>query len=404
MPLSTEEYNEFRGLWEEIKGTLETQTQEIKTLGDASQETKNKYAAMDARIGLLDASHNARPPLTTAPTETKSGSMRAFEKAIRKGYHTLNQDERKMLPTSNAVDAPAIPGNFFEEKGLTVVEDTTGGFLAPPEFIPEIIKGVILYSPIRQYARVRQTSARSVQMPKRTGTITAQWVGEKPTRTETTGWTIGRVEIPLQEMYALVLISEQDLEDPVLDIESQIRDEFSEQFGVAEGAALVAGDGAVKPQGLLTASAGIPIDKSGTSGVITTDSLMTCAYNLKDSYAQNAKWYMRRQTIGGIRQLRYGSTDQRYIWDPGIAQDNPSTLLGYSIIETPDMPAVGAASMSILFGDMARCYTVVTRVGMTFKRLAERWVENSQVGVYARMRIGAQVTIPEAMRIYQLTT
>lgn len=53
-----------------------------------------------------------------------------------------------------------------EVKVLTVSNDATAGYLAPPEYVRELIKGIIEYSPVRSLARVRTTTQRSVQVPK----------------------------------------------------------------------------------------------------------------------------------------------------------------------------------------------------------------------------------------------
>lgn len=437
MALTVQEYTEMRTLWEDIKKVYDDLLLEVKTFKEEGGENKAKLILMEEKMQGLETKLQTPPiPGKTDEEDDASGydltsiasyaayglsteeakeeekiksalrrkvlrkKLPSFIKACRHGYEHLNADERKLVIRASAIDAPAIPG--LEIKGLTISEDTTGGFFAPPEFVPEIIKGFVPYSPMRNYCRVRQTSARSIQQGKRTGTITAQWVGEKTTRTELTGYNLGRIEIPTNEMYALVLISEQDLEDPVYDLEGEIRAEISEQFGVAEGKAFVLGDaGALQPQGILTHTQ-IAVDKSGTSDVITTDSLMTCYYALPDPYAARATWYMRRATVGEIRKLRYGTTDQRYIWEPGIAIDVPGTIFGAPVVTVPDMPAKGASAKCIMVGDLSKAYVIVQRVGMTFKRLSERWVENSQVGIYARMRVGGQVVLPEAIRIYQL--
>ena len=89
-------------------------------------------------------------------------------KFLRKGKELLTEDETKVL---------------------TVSDDTTGGYLAIPEYVQEIIKAETEISPIRAVARVRQTGNISVQVPKRTGQFTAVWVGETETRSETTGLT-----------------------------------------------------------------------------------------------------------------------------------------------------------------------------------------------------------------------
>lgn len=401
MSMTVQEYSEMRTLWEDIKKVYDDLQKEVKSYKEEGQENKNKLDKMEERMQHFDQLAS-RPPIAPADQEAerKSNAMKSFLQACRLGYHTLNAEQKALVPTAKASDAPPIPG--LEIKGLTVTEDTTGGFLAPPEFDTTIIKGFVAYSPMRQYARVRQTSARSVQMAKRTGTITAQWVGEKTTRTELTGYSLGRVEIPTNEMYALVLISEQDLEDPVFDIETEIRSEFSEQFGVAEGKAFLSGDSSLQPQGILKHT-GIKDIHSTSAGAILSDSLMDCLYDLPDVYAAQARWYMQRKTIGAVRKLRYTVGTNEYIWEPSIQPGAPSQLLGVPVVEVADMPAIATDADAILLGDLARAYVILNRVGMTFKRLSERWVENSQIGIYARMRVGGQVVLPEALRLYRLS-
>ena len=75
--------------------------------------------------------------LTTSDIDAKG---MAFEKMLRKGKESLDEMELKVLTVSN---------------------DTSGGYLAPPEYVREIIKKVTEFSPIRTVARVRSTTNRS---------------------------------------------------------------------------------------------------------------------------------------------------------------------------------------------------------------------------------------------------
>lgn len=388
----------------DVYTTLET---EVKRVGAESAEMKEQNNRLEAIIQKYEAKMQEPPKPQRSgedqETEAKQQRMGAFLKAMRYGYQQLSPEEKELVPTANIAEAPPISTKAFPTQALVSAEDTAGGLFAPPEFVSEIIKGYVTYSPLRSYARIRTTANRSIQQPKRTGTITAQWVGEKVERSALTGYSLGRIEIPTQEMYALVLVSEIDLEDVNFDLEGEIRNEFSEQFGVAEGKSFVSGSGVLQPQGILTHS-DIPIVKSGVSSLPTADTLINCMYDLPDIYASRAVWMMRRQVVALVRKLKYSGGEASYIWQPGIAASAPNTILGLPYAEVPDMPVPASGSNSILFGDVNRAYTIVQRVGMTFKRLAERWVEDSLIGIYARMRVGAQVVLPEALRIYQMGT
>src|SRR5581483_11176030 len=172
---------------------------------------------------------------TDSAAEKKSAEYKAWDKTMRRGHGGLTADERKHVRVGNLDMGPS------EVKVLTETDDTGGGYLAPPEYVQEIIKGIILYSPVRGLARVRTTSMRSVRVPKRTGTFAAVWVAEIGSRSETTGLTYGLEEIPIHELYALADIANQDLEDSAFDLNAELQMEFSEQFAKAEGAGFVNG-------------------------------------------------------------------------------------------------------------------------------------------------------------------
>ena len=129
-------------------------------------------------------------------------AMKAFDTLLRKGKEGMEPEELK---------------------ALTVGNDTTVGFLAPPEYIRELIKAVTEISPLRSVSKIRSTGQRSIQIPKRTGQFTAQWTAEVGTRSETTGYRVGMEEIPTHELYALVDISNQMLEDSVFDLEAEMQ-------------------------------------------------------------------------------------------------------------------------------------------------------------------------------------
>jgi HK97 family phage major capsid protein len=150
----------------------------MKAQAEAQKQAQESMAKLETII--------SRPGFGN-DSKVESKHLQLFDKWLRKGKENLSPDEIKVL---------------------TVGNDSTAGYLAPPEYVRELIKGIVEYSPIRSIARIRSTSQRSIQVPKRTGEFTAQWVAEEGTRSETTGYTVGLEEIAAHEMYALVDISE----------------------------------------------------------------------------------------------------------------------------------------------------------------------------------------------------
>ena len=307
---------------------------------------------------------------------------KAFDLYCRKGAEALTPDEKKALTVSN---------------------DSTGGYLAPPEYVRELIKDVTEISPIRSIAKVRSTGQRSIQIPKRTGQFAAEWVAESGTRSETTGYQVGLEEIPAHEHYALVDISEQDLEDTVFDLEAEMQSEFSEQFAKAEGAAFVSGNAVGKPEGFMTNSSVSEVN-SGSASAILADSLISLVHNIKSEYGRNGVFVFNRNTLAAIRKLK--DTAGQYVFQAGMNLQGgaTSTILGYNYVEASDMPNVAGNAFPVAFGDFSRAYMIVDRVALAVLRAPFTQATSGNVRYVARRRVGGQVVLPEALTKLKIST
>ena len=332
---------------------------------------------IEDRIAGLET--RARRPGGGRRAEPVSPERKAFATFVKKGSEGLGPEEIKVL---------------------SVADDAAGGYWAPSEFVGEIIKGVTEFSPIRALARVRQTAASTVEIPRRTGVFSAAWVDELEARSETTGLAFGLEEIPTHELTADVRLSTKLLEDAAVDMEAELNMEFAERFGVAEGAAFVSGNGVKRPEGFLDHS-DVATTNSGSAASIAdangqANGLIDLFHGLKDAYARNGTWVANRTTIGAIRKLKDGQNN--YIWQPGVAGVTPNTILGRAYVEATDMPAVAANAKAVAFGDWRRAYTIVDRIVMSVLRDPYTLASQGQVKFVARRRVGGQVVLAEALR------
>jgi HK97 family phage major capsid protein len=367
--------SEIQNLWHEFKSVNDRALAEAKKLGESAAETRAHVDRINERIDALETKTN-RPALLGNASAGVDEAKAAYNKFLRTGA--------------------------VEQKALILADDTLGGYLAPEEFVREIIKGITVASPVRSVARVRQTAAKAIQLPKRSGVFSAAWVAESGARAETTGLTFGLEEIPTHEMYALVDVSRQMLEDAAFNVEAELNAEFSERFAVAEGSAFISGDAIGKPEGLLT-NASIGETNSGVATAVGADGLIELFYAVKDGYARNAVWMMRRATIASVRKLK-DVTSGQYLWQPGLGGDQPSLLLGRPVVEAPDMPAEGAGAFPVLFGDFGAGYTIVDRVAIEVQRDPFTQAASGNIRFIARKRVGGQVVLPEAIRKLKCST
>ena len=213
------------------------------------------------------------------------------------------------------------------------------------------------------------------------------------------------IEVPNHELYALVDVSNQDLEDTVFDLDSLLREQFAEQFGVAEGTAFISGDGVSKPTGITVGSGlgtfgSVSTSTAGSPNTIAGDDIIGCVYALKEAYVAGASWLMNRTTVRTIRQLVDGQS--QYLWQPafgdGIRTGSPSTIMGHPYREATDLPAAPGSTDDIiaLFGDFRRAYGISDRLSLSVVRDDLTQAASGNVRFLARRRVGGQVLIAEA--------
>ena len=410
--------------FEEFKATNDSALAELKKKGVNDPVVTDKLGKIEATLASFeDANQKATAALLEAKKAAEeekkhvdeleeklnrlalSGGASADKDAERKARHDMWARSVVFAHTQGMANLSADQQKLFKDveaeyKAMSVGNDTTGGYLAPMEYVREIIKGVTEISPVRSLVRVRSTASKAIQIPKRTGQFAAQWVAEQGTRSETDGLRYGMWEIPTHEMYALIDISEQNLEDSAFNMESEISFEASEQFALAEGTAVVAGNGVGKPEGWMTA-AGVGETNSGSATTIAdfdgqANGLLTLKHAIKTAYTRNASWALNRTTLGSVRKLK--DAQKGYIWTPGIALGKPNTIDGDPYVEVPDMPSEGAGTFPIAYGDFAKAYTLVDRIQMSMLRDPYTQATAGNVRFIFRRRLGGQVVLAEAFR------
>ncbi len=390
-------------LHEELKSVVESALEpvrkriedDVKRLGDETAETKQEFARVNEALDRLEVLQQK------AALDTQAGPELDIDAKSYYGAHGAPGATPEQVAEYKQAfwQGFARKGMAPEVKDLTIANDTQAGYLVPDTFLAEIIRGIVEFSPIRDVVRVIPVGGGSLQVPKRTGTPTATWRGEVQAMAET-NLTVGLEEIPTHELSAAVDVSNQLLEDSMIDLESYVSMEVQEQFGVAEGAAYVSGNGVNKPEGFL--NGGISQVETATNDTFVADDLITLYYTLKTGYAQRATWLLNRQIIATIRKFKNSSTDT-YLWQPGLSGSEPATILNRPYVEVPDMAStVADQTLVVAVGDWERCYIAVERMSMQMQRDPYTQGDNGITRFRFRRRVGGQVVNPDAARILEV--
>ncbi|WP_242217256.1 phage major capsid protein [Shinella zoogloeoides] len=356
--------------------------EELRTAAEQRHTAhQTEVRGLTDRIAQLET-RLSRPGSQQEQRNEPAPEQRAFVNYLRRGEHGLSAEE---------------------VRAMTVATDSAGGFLVPENFVAELLKGIVQFSPIRQYARVMTIAGADVTMPKRTGTMTAAWVGETADRTGTQA-TYDQVKLTPFEAACYIDISNQLLEDAAFDLASEVAFDGAEEFGRLEGAAFVAGDGTGKPKGILadTSIATIATGNASTLGTAPADKLIDAFYALPAPYRASATWGMNSNTLAAVRKLKDGQGN--FLWQPGLAAGQPETILGRPVAELPDMPDVAANALPIVFGDFAQGYRIVDRVSLALLRDPFSLATKGQTRFHLRRRVGGGVVKPDAFKLIKVAT
>ncbi|MBR5990938.1 MAG: phage major capsid protein, partial [Bacilli bacterium] len=208
--------------------------------------------------------------------------------------------------------------------------------------------------------------------------------------------TFGQKIIGAHKVGTIIKVSEELLADSAFNLEAYFTSEFARRIGNKEEAAFIGGNGNSKPTGIFVdAEVGIT---SASNAAITADEVIDLFYSLKSAYRKNAVWIMNDATVKLLRKLKDGSG--QYLWQPGLREGEPDTLLGKRIYTSPYVDEIGAGKKIIAFGDYSY-YWIGDRSGVSFKRLNERYADTGQVGFLATKRVDGKLILPEAVKVLQ---
>lgn len=302
----------------------------------------------------------------------------------------------------------------IEVKAMSEGSDPDGGYTVPLEIERTIDRVLSQASPIRAIASVRAIGGASYRKPITTAGAASGWVGETGSISQTGTPTLAALDFPAMELYAMPAATQALLDDSQVDIEQWLADEVQIVFAEQEGAAFVSGDGSAKPTGFLhytnVADASWVWGKlgyiaSGADGAfldddeVPADALLNLAYAPKQAYRANGRWVMNRKTESAVRKFKDSSGN--YIWQPGAAAGQPATIFGYPVTEAEDMPDIASNSYSIAFGDFARGYLIVDRVGV--RVLRDPYSAKPYVLFYTTKRVGGGVQNFEAIKLMKFS-
>ncbi len=304
-------------------------------------------------------------------------------------------------------------GTTLEMKAFTGVTGAEGGYAVPREIDAAIDRLLVNVSPIRSIANVVKVGSAGYRKLVTTGGTPSGWAAETAARPGTNTPVFQEVVPPTGELYANPSASQAMLDDAAFDVEEWLAAEIAQEFARAEGQAFVNGNGTNRPKGFLTgpttaegdavrAFGTIQYLASGAAGDFAANPdgrLIDLVQSLKAPYRQGACFVMNAGTLARIRKFK--TTDGAFVWQPGLSQAQPQTLLGYPVVEAEDMPDIAANSLSVAFGNFRLGYLIAERNETAILR--DPYSNKPFVSFYATKRIGGCVVNAEAIKVMKFS-
>ena len=408
----------------EIKAFDSDATQMLATLNRQFEAFKNEN---DFRLAQIEKKRSA-DVLTEEKLVRMNGALDEAHQRLESALHRVTRpalqgggedgfsaEDRRyksaFLDYMRSGDASGLKG--LEQKALSAGSPTDGGVLVAPPIEHEILRRMSMASPIRSLATIQTISTATFKKAFSTTGPGAGWIGESAARPQTTSQVIADMSFPAMELYAMPAATQTLLDDAAVNIEQWIADEVQVVFAEQEGSAFVNGDGVTRPMGFLTPAKVAQATWSwgklgylvtGTSGAFNpanpSDVLVDLIYATKPGYRQNATFVMNRRTQAAIRKIK--ATTGEYLWQPPATLGQQATLMSFPLVEAEDMPDIAADAFAVAFGNFARAYLIVDRVGI--RVLRDPFSNKPYVMFYTTKRVGGGVQDYDAIKLLKFGT
>ena len=386
---------------------------EIEKKGKADPLLEGKVDALNARLGeiedlkkrLAEVETKAARPTEPDASLTDEQKAKVEHKAAFSRYIRKNRDDGL---------------GELQMKALSIGSDPDGGYAVPEELDRTVLKLLGNDVPMRSVCNVISVGTSDYKKLVDIKGTTSGWVGETTSRAETNTPQLAQLTPYMGELYALPMTTQQMLEDAFFNVEQWLAESVATEFSEEENTAFTNGNGTNRPKGFLQYTTATTVDGTRAFGQIQrivtgvsggfralvagsaspADDFIDMVYALKAKMRQGATWMTSKLTLAAMRKFK--DADSNLLWQPSAIAGQPSTFLGYPIVENEDMPAIAADALAVAFGNFQRGYTIVDRIGTTVLR--DPYTNKPYVGFYTRKRVGGFVADSEAIKVLKLGT
>lgn len=407
------------------KAVDELNTDEVIENADKYKAKQVEIAEIKAKIDRVEAAQKESAALArpTGPNGAERGApdnpmARRLIHSRLKNFKGPNAEERAYRFGQFALASlwgSEKAANWCRENGILLQRaqsegvNSAGGVLVPDEFSTEIIILRDQYGMFRRLCTVMPMGRDTMNVPRRTGGLTAYPVGEgKGIAESQMAWD--NVKLTANKWGVLSLMSSELDEDAAVNIGDILVGEMAYAFAISEDTAGLSGDGTSAYHGTRgflqlfadQISGGASTFKGAVDAASGHDTFAeidsTDLANLMGALPQYA--YVMGSPGFLCSQLAWATVFQRIIQSAGgISKDDITgkvayQYLGFPVEISPAMPATTgdlSDKAMILFGDIGLAATFGNRRGMAVARSTEYKFAEDQIAIKATERFDINI-------------
>ena len=373
-----------------------------------ARQIEARQEAWHAAKSLLDRAASESRDLSGEEEQTYQRMMEDIDKRGQVIADLQAAEAREADIAASVITAPEVRGNrievartdadivrslaagemrsyTFERRDLNTTDDSS---IVPQSFYDVIQENLVTVGPMvdGNYVTLLNTaSGEDIKVPVESTRPAATAIAEA-TQITALDPTFSSITLKSQKVAVLTVVSREILTDSGIDLVAFLGRSLGTSIGIKANGLLTTGTGgAVQPNGIVTASGSGVTGGTGVSGVPTADNLIDLVHSVDSAYIRRgARFMARRTTIGAIRKLK--DTAGNYLFVPAATVGSPDTLLGFEIVENPDVAATGTAVKSVLFGWTGSYHTRMVG-GLEIARSDDAYFDTDEVGFRGVVRI-----------------
>ena len=337
---------------DEVEDEEEDKEEEAKQIAKAVRKALRPDEGITVPRGIVQAGDSPRRVYKTVR------HFKSAEKAFRFGQFLLGISGRQ-----KSLNWCISNGVFTKAHTETV--NSAGGFLVPEEFEAEIVTLREQYGVFRQNARIVPMNRDTKWMPRRTGGLTAYWVGESTAGQESTQ-SFDRIQLVARKLMVLTTVSTELDEDAITNMGDDAAQEIAYEFSKREDEAGFNGDGTSSYGGIVGLTNAVGTAGVADSGLGTSDLSNATMAMVAKMFAKLPNWAMNGSVKLYCHKSVYHELFERLAMTSGgvtgaeVAAGYSPRFFGYPVVISQVLPSSATTTDGTVlcyFGDLSQgCY------------------------------------------------